>query len=594
MRTLTRRQLLTAYLLLLIVLILGSSSRRVGDGGEYLDMADKLARLLPPRRYAHFWFYPALAAPMLWIVRLAGVNQYLAFTLVNLALLGAAFWLASGVLRWPALLLLFASPIVWWIDKAHTEVFTFSLLTIAFVALGSPGVRSSARTGVGAGREGLGERASALHPGWAIACLGAAGTQNPPIAALAALAIPFLVLTGRASLRDRRFIVLCLAGFLLAALHPAYYSLVRGGPPFPLANSTHGRIPNIDELTAVVIDTNIGLIVNAPILALGVVLATGFLLVRFPRLLLGADTGLSLCAAAIFLESFAQTTNVNSGGTPGMSRYALWLIPLSLPFLRRFDRAPQPAALREATAWVAALSSVWSLATFHPRWPEDYGKITWVANWLWANYPWLDRPVPEVFIERLANGDVDWWLPATTPQCEKILLTGRGPGVPVWPIPCFPTPLPATCMEAGVLCYANRHGTTYSFSKVPPPSYWDYRFDEDGVWTAAESHTVGTLLRQLRWWEMRVCIDEVVRGAVGVTHQRNYCANDRLFVYLKNTRPGATLRVRLPVRMSGAFIDAATGQEVERVTDSGEPGQLWDLPVPAPHPSLVLVLTQTK
>ena len=34
-----------------------------------------------------------------------------------------------------------------------------------------------------------------------------------------------------------------------------------------------------------------------------------------------------------FLFVFAQTTNVNSGGTVHMSRYALWLLPLSLPLL---------------------------------------------------------------------------------------------------------------------------------------------------------------------------------------------------------------------------------------------------------------------
>lgn len=594
MRTLTRRDLLAVYLLLLIVLILGSSSRRVGDGGEYLDMADKLARLLPPTRYAHFWFYSLLVAPFLWMVRLAGVNPFVAFTLLNLTLLGAAFWIASGVLRWPALLLLFVSPIVWWSDKPHTEVFTFSLLTIAFVILGAPGVASSNRAGAGARGEGLGERASALNPGWSIVCLGAAGSQNPPIAALAALAIPVLVLTRNASLRDRRFIVLCLAGVLLAAMHPVYYGLLRGGPPFPLAMSAHGRVPNIDELTAVVRDTNIGLVANAPPLVLGLLVAGGVLLVRSPRLLLGVDTGLALCAATIFLASFAQTINVNSGGTPGMSRYALWLIPLFLPFLRRFDRALRPATLRRTATWLAAASSVWSLVAFFPGRPENYGAPTWFASWLWANYPWLDRPVPEVFVERLNGGDVDWWLPASTPECAKILLLGRGPGAPAWPIPCPPTPLPLDCREAGALCYANRRGTTYSFSKVPAPSSWSYRFDQDAVWTAAESNTVGALLRQLRWWEMRVCTDEVVRGAVGMQHQRNYCASDRLFVYLKNARPGATLRIRPPVRMSGAFIDATSSQEVETVAYGGDPGELWDLEVPAQHPSLVLMLAQSR
>lgn len=594
MRTITRREQLAAYLILLIVLILGSSSRRVGDGGEYLDMADKLASLLPPPPHAHFWFYSLLAVPFLWIVRLVRINPFVAFTLLNLAFVGTAFWIAARVLRIPALLLLFASPIVWWIDKPHTEVFTFSLLTIALVALGAPGLASSGRAETGAAGEDPTERLTTLHPGWSIACFGAAATQNPPIGALAVLTIPVLVLTGRARLRDRRFLVLCLVGLLAAALHPAYY-LHRGGPPFPLVrSSTHHQIPNIDELTAVVRDTNIGLIANAPPLALAMGLAAGLLLLRSPRLLLQVDVVLSLCAATVFLGSFAQTINVNSGGTPGMSRYAVWLIPLSLPFLRRFGTAPQPAALREATGWLAAASCVWSLMAFHPRWPEDQGSPTWLANRLWTNYPWLDRPVPEVFIERLAGGDGDWWLPAATPGCEKILLVGRGSGVPIWPIPCPPTPIPPHCTEPRALCYANRRGARYAFSNVPAPSYWGYKFDTDAVWTASEAETVGVLLQQLEWWNMRVCAGEVVRAGIGVELTRNYCSSDRLLIYIRNARPGATLRLRLPNQMSGAFIDATTGQDMEPVAYVGKPGEAWDLAIPAPHPSLVLKLTQRK
>lgn len=102
-----RRGMLAAYLLLLLVLIVGSDTRRVGDGGEYLGMAQDLARLAPPSMHAHFWFYSALAAPILPFVHLAGFKPLAAFTPLNLMMLGSAFWLASRVFRWPALLLIF-------------------------------------------------------------------------------------------------------------------------------------------------------------------------------------------------------------------------------------------------------------------------------------------------------------------------------------------------------------------------------------------------------------------------------------------------------------------------------------------------------
>ena len=46
----------------------------------------------------------------------------------------------------------------------------------------------------------------------------------------------------------------------------------------------------------------------------------------------------------VFLMSFAQTGNMHHGGTPGMSRYILWLVPLGVPFLRElFAHGPRRA-----------------------------------------------------------------------------------------------------------------------------------------------------------------------------------------------------------------------------------------------------------
>ena len=76
-----------------------------------------------------------LAVPEIWLLKAMGVKSYYAFTLLNIALLLTALWVASARLDWPALMLLFMSPIVWWIDKPHTEIFTFSMLTIAMTLI---------------------------------------------------------------------------------------------------------------------------------------------------------------------------------------------------------------------------------------------------------------------------------------------------------------------------------------------------------------------------------------------------------------------------------------------------------------------------
>src|SRR5262245_14265440 len=152
-----------------ICLIAGSSPRLVGDGREYLAQAIEFASFHGPafrpgdiphiqaeltrfdpglaswdiwsstvadvnrgRVFLHFWFYALLAAPGVWISNALGLPPTIAFTALNLVLLVAALWIALARIGPAACILVFAGPIVWWIDKAHTEVFTFSLLTIAF------------------------------------------------------------------------------------------------------------------------------------------------------------------------------------------------------------------------------------------------------------------------------------------------------------------------------------------------------------------------------------------------------------------------------------------------------------------------------
>jgi hypothetical protein len=569
-----RLALLGGYLLLLVALTAGSEIRRVGDDGEYLDMMQDLLRFEAPSRHVHFWFYPALAVPFLALIERTSISPFAAFIPLNFLLLAAAFWVASGVLTRPALALLFVSPIVWWADKAHTEAFTFSLLTIALVA-----IRPRA--------EGAG-----LHPGWAVVALAAAGTQNPPFLLLAPMAALLLVATGVARVGDRRFLLLSAVALVLAVLHPAYY-YVTSGALSGLSGSTHGLMPNIDEWLAVLRDTNLGLVPNAPALALAMALAVAFAILRSPRRATSPDVVFACVAGAVFLASFPQTRNFNHGATPGMSRYALWLIPLTVPFLRR-DAEPQPPRLmRLGGTALVAVSAVWSVVMFHPE-RADGARPTWISTLVWKHYPWLDRPLPEVFAERHRSTRGEWWLPIASPDCTKILLLSRGES-DMWPIPCFPEPVPAECREGRTLCYANRRGTAYEFDRVPRPSYWNYRFDREAVWTRDESRTVRNLLLRLRWWELPLCnISEnrIALGAFGVGGAHYYCGSDRLLAYFRN-REGARIRMRLRERMAGALIDAATGQTVSLVEFTGKPGQLWDLPIPPGPGSVVLVLTRS-
>jgi hypothetical protein len=384
--------------------------------------------------------------------------------------------------------------------------------------------------------------------------------------------------------------MLCAVGGALAVLHPAYYYLT-GGTFSGLSGSTHGHMPNIDEWLAVIRDTNLGLVPNAPALALAALVTLLYVLVRVPRSLASVDVLFACVAGAVFLVSFPQTRNFNHGATPGMSRYALWLIPLIVPFLRHAaDARPSPPVRRTVVALVA-VSAAWSVVMFHPE-RADGIRPTWISAYIWKHYPWLDRPLPEVFAERQRSTRGEWWLPIASPDCTKLLLLGRN-GADMWPIPCFPEVVPEECRARRALCYANKRGTGYVFSRAPTPSHWNYRFQPGAAWTSEEGRTVRALLMRLRWWELPLCnvsVNRVTLGAFGVGGAHHYCGSDRLLAYFRNGE-GARIRMRLRGPMAGALIDASTGETLALVEFTGKPGEIWDLPIPPGPASVVLVLT---
>ncbi len=463
-----------AVVALLIGLAATSSPRRIGDGGEYLAMALSYSRLRGPsiplgeiraieRRfpalgptyqdvpledpqlrgrdgrqdYTHFWLYPALAAAFVPVTRVSGLHPQVAFTILNVLLLGVAAWLTLQVTTPPLGLIVLLSPVIWWVDKAHTEVFTFATLAAAVSLF-------------------------ARSPGSALIAFGAAAAQNLalapaiPIAAAAALCRPAV----RADWRFWRGLV---CGGLLAAVSPAYYWM-RLGTWSPLAPSALGRVPSVAEWSAPLFDLNLGLIVALPWLAVALALGLWVLVRAAPARLLAPDVVVSVACAAAFLLVAAQAPNVNSGGTPGMSRYGIWFLPLAIPLLRHAGETGRMP--RWPTALLAAASCLWCVVLFHPAVPENYARPSRAAQWVWTTVPWADNPLPEVFAER-ASGAADWgWPPQATPGCEKVLTLGDGRAA-TGPAACGTLPAPADCLIVDALCYANRRDGGYDFRPAP-------------------------------------------------------------------------------------------------------------------------------
>ena len=108
------------------------------------------------------------------VARLAGVSPLVGFTAVNLILL----LLTAAVLQARAgaagALVLLGGPLLWWLDKAHPEVFLVSLTSCALALLPK-------------------------RPGPALVLLGLAAAQNPSFTLALAAAALWIVLRRRAA-----------------------------------------------------------------------------------------------------------------------------------------------------------------------------------------------------------------------------------------------------------------------------------------------------------------------------------------------------------------------------------------------------------
>ena len=593
---------LLAALTVGLVLVSGSPPRLVGDGHEYMMQALNFARFTGPSidhrvlpwmqrrltaiepRFAsldlentlpavkdgrrdpvHFWFYAALASPFVWLADETDVNPVHAFALLNLLLLGVALRLALPRMRAPACVLLFAGPIIWWIDKAHTEVFTFSLLTAAMVLLRD-------------------------RPWWSMVALGAAATQNPPIAVALLLVAGAEVMGRRAALRDWRFWTGLAAGVGLAALHPAYFYF-RYGQFSLLTSNLHIGIPSGAAFVATVLDPQIGLAGNFPGFLLVVVFG-GALLVRIaPRDYLDRDITLAVAIGLFFMFSTAQAFNVHHGGTPGISRYAFWLVPLAVPLLIRAQlcRLAWWRRLYWATAILSAAISCWA---FHPRVGENAYEPTLLADFMWNRTPAWSNPVPEVFSETILREDSSFLVvPVATRDCRKILVAGRGSGMPMWPLPCPPAVIPPRCAGPLALCYANLTSGRYEFE----PSIAGYnpkliRFQR--TWPVDSETFVRKIFNELDWQTLDNTPSRpgVVRNVRQVDRIWTWIGRDRLLLVLDGTGAKASVTLRPELPMTGRLYDVMSQRSVQELDTQGVPGPDWEIPLPSHADTLLLTL----
>ena len=415
-----------------------SPERHVGDSHQHVAMATAIAHGASPhtpgeRRPEPSWFYASLAAPIVRVIETTGCSPQTAFTVLNVLLLAATGALLARRVSAVAAVLLACGPILWWLDKPHPEVFTFSTIAGALVLFHNA-------------------------PWWSLILLGLATAQEPLAGvALAAALISAALPVG---FMDRRLWVAAGISVVLALIVPLS-QLARTGTVGLRLAGIDLHLPLARELLTTPFDPNVGIFIHAPLLTAAVIVALVLALIRAPGQVFTIKSATALAIGGLFIVMFTQTTDMNSGGTPGPSRFGLWLLPLTIPLL---EAAPPAAVLRA----LAAAALVWSVMLFAPSRPENYLQPSWLGAAIWQRWPAADNPLPEIFAERVSGSQPAPQPPLATPACEKVLIIGRGSGSPTsWPGRCEPETAPPFCREVGVLCYANRTNGEYAFTRLP-------------------------------------------------------------------------------------------------------------------------------
>jgi hypothetical protein len=516
------------------------------------------------REFAHFSFYSALAAPFAGLAMAVGASPLRGFALLNL-LLYAGAWRVLAPRTGPVVLaVVWLGPIVWWIDKVHTEVFTVTLLGIACALLPA-------------------------CPWWSAITASLVSLQNPPVMALAFGAAAAALARGPAAWKNGRILAASVAAVAIALVHPLY-SLVRFGTPSLLIDRSTAGLPTMSDIGLVLWDPNLSILANWPVvlLAAGGALAVGWSSIRRQPL----EAAILLASLVIVLVSFAETGNPAHGGTPGMSRYALWLGPFALPLLAAANGTGGRGWQAGITAAALASAAI-GITAFHPSRAEFSARPTWVASWLWSHRPaWTHSP-PRVFAGSLEpHGGLR--VPIAAPECRKILLVGRGEAQGMWPIPCLPAPVPDDCRRPGALCYANATGSSYTFARVAERYWPGFTYSPDRVWPKRAEHQVARAMRAAGWWRARRVQlhdpDAVLRAARDVTPAALFQGPDGAILVLRDPAEGAVIDLQPGRAARAAFVNGTTGEPLAAIERAGSQTSLWRVDVPAAAHLLLLLI----
>lgn len=484
----------------------------------------------------HFWLYAALAVPGIWVTQAAGIDPLWAFVALNalllVALAGAVA--VTGGAAWTALLLL--GPIVWWIDKPSADVLLYTSVASALL----------------------------LWPRWpsvALVLLAVAACQNPAFILVVALFAVWGSIERPARLLCPRWRTALALATLMTLLSPAYY-LWHLGIPSPLTAAAPRRFPGVLELLFPLTDVNMGLVARYPPFVLAVGVAT-YLLARHELVRLREPfVATTALAALALLYVVSQPLDQNHGGSPDLSRYGLWLMPLAVPLFAQAATSPRRATRLAGTA-LLVLAASWTLVAFRPARPERFLEPTPLAEWLWTRHPMWNNPRAESFAERVSRQRPPL-IPTATPNCEKVLLYEGE-----WPAHCLPLGQPPeVCREPSRFCYANRTATGSGYLFVDAgTAVGAAAVRAERTWTR-ETPAVATLRQLVAGLTAGDPEDHgspmSIRAVWNVGWAQPWSSGERTVVYVRHTRADSQIGVRTRVPMTARVVDL--GRQVDVAT----------------------------
>ncbi len=368
----------------------------------------------------HFWLYSLAAAVFYHPLKLLSLDIGLAFMLLHLLIVAAGFLVVRKALGRAAglclLLIIVFSPLIWFVNKVHVELFTVVLVCAGTALLAAENWAGSAL------------------------CFALVSTQNLPFAILAGLV--FLLGFSRRQwtvLRGRW--PLWIAAFGLAAAQPVYY-LLRLGILNPVVATGAAKMDtevfSLRRMFSFIVDPDIGLLANWPV-ALLILLVFAALAARRRAGFRSATWVFLAASLPVLLWSQSRSMNLNHGGTYLISRYALWYLYVFFLMLWQLGLALQKSAAAVKRIGFAAgvLAGSFALIQFWPTRPEEYLRPTPASLWLYSRFPAAYDPMPEIFTERYRRSEEDLpeeaWA-VSHPTGSKILVRrGRMQYVRYWP-----------------------------------------------------------------------------------------------------------------------------------------------------------------